>query len=381
VGRTWRLAGAFDSGHIRGWSPDWQRELNFHQLELTGHAAQLEEDYRLLREEFGLACFRDGAWLARTCPAPGMFNFSYLDRMASVSQGQIVLSLCHYEWLPWLTKADIWSGAVAHLMADLAHRVAQRYRGCFAGYIPVVESGYWTAMIAHWSRWWPSTPQEPAAGWWPLYALIGRMQIAMACAIREVDPDTPIAMSEPWNWDAELPLADQARPFNTLLGQPDPIAVRETGRAVWGGHLSFLDAVGLNFYLDGGSEQGWPLARLLLEARRQFPAQRLLVGETSNCRCDERHSVASWLRHIDEQVECANAGGARIDMVTWAPVITVGDFDWGHPAPGAWVTWDPHDLRRRRSWDPEVAAVIRSYTGGMIDNEQRQAGPAGRAAR
>jgi hypothetical protein len=87
------------------------------------------------------------------------------------------------------------------------------------------------------------------------------------------------------------------------------------------------------------------------------------------------------LRHIDEQVESANASGARIDMVTWAPVITVGDFDWGYPAPGAWVTWDPRDPRRRRSWDPRVAAAIRSYTGEMIDRQQRQAAPAGRDAR
>ena len=36
-----------------------------------GHAAQLEADYRLFREEFGLTSFRDGAWLARACPAPG----------------------------------------------------------------------------------------------------------------------------------------------------------------------------------------------------------------------------------------------------------------------------------------------------------------------
>jgi hypothetical protein len=370
VGATWRLAGAFECGHIRGWSPDWQRELNFHQLELTGHAAQLEDDYRLLREEFGLSLFRDGAWLARTCPAPGRFDCRYLDRLAALSEGQIVLSLCHYEWLPWVTRADIWSGRVIGLMADLAYRVAGRYRGCFAGYIPVIESGYWTAMIAKWGRWWPSLPQERTPSWWPLFALIGRMQIAMARAIREVDPGTPLVMSEPWNWDPRLSLTDQARPFNTVLGQPDPVAVRETGWDVWGGDPSLLNVAGLNFYLDRGVEHGWPLARLLLEARRQLPGQRLVVGETSNCRCSKLHSVASWLRYVDEQVERANAAGARIEIVTWAPVIALGDFDWGEPAPGAWVTWDPNDPGRRRSWDPQVAAVIRGYTSRMIESDR-----------
>src|SRR5947208_15982626 len=98
--RTWKLAGAFDAGHIRGWTPGWEQPLDFHQLELTGHAEQFEADYRLLREEFGLRRFRDGAWLARSFPAPDRFDWRYLDRLAAVSEGQITLSLCHYEWPP-----------------------------------------------------------------------------------------------------------------------------------------------------------------------------------------------------------------------------------------------------------------------------------------
>src|SRR3954469_25414571 len=125
--RTWTLAGAFDAGHIRGWSPDWQQELDFHQLELTGHAEQLEADYRLFREEFGLSLFRDGAWLARTYPRPGEYDWSYLDRLAAVSRGEVFLSLCHYEWLPWISEDDVWSGRVVDLMAGYAGKVAERY--------------------------------------------------------------------------------------------------------------------------------------------------------------------------------------------------------------------------------------------------------------
>jgi hypothetical protein len=99
-GRSWSLAGAFDAGEIRGWAPGFEQEVHFHQLELTGHAAQLEDDYRLLRQEFGLRRFRDGAWLARSYPAPGRFDWTYLDRLAAVSRGQVTLSLCHYEWPP-----------------------------------------------------------------------------------------------------------------------------------------------------------------------------------------------------------------------------------------------------------------------------------------
>ena len=44
-----------------------------------------------------------------------------------------------------------------------------------------------------------------------------------------------------------------------------------------------------------------------------------------------------------------------------APILTLGDFDWGKPAPGAWVTWDPDDPSRQRRWDPETARVVRAY--------------------
>lgn len=362
--RRWKLAGAFDAGHIRGGTPRWEQELDFHQLEQTGHAAQLEGDYRILREEFGLSLFRDGAWLARSCPGAGRYDWDYLDRLAAVSEGQVYLSLCHYEWPPWIEEADIWSRRVVDLMAEFAGRVAERYRGRFAGYIPVVESGYWTAMMTDWARWWPARKGRRASTWWRMYEVVGRMLIAMARAVRENDPDAPVALSEPWAWHPRMPLKDQGRPFDTLLGRPDPVAVRETGRDDWGGDPSLLQVVGLNFYNNWGEERGWPLSRLLLEARRRYPDRRIVIGETGNCHFADCQSVLDWLRLLDEQVNAANARGADVEAVTWAPVLTLCDFDWGCPAPGAWVTWQADDPQRRRHWDPELAKAIQLYSAG-----------------
>ncbi len=361
--RTWKLAGAFDAGHIRGGTPGWEQELNFHQLEITGHAEQLEADYHLFREEFGLKLFRDGAWLARSLPKPAEFDWSYLDRLARVSDGQVYLSLCHYEWPPWLEEPDIWNGRVIDAMGEFAGRVASRYRGRFAGYIPVVESGYWTAMMTDWGRWWPAAKGGQARRWWELYSVVGQMMIRTARAAREADPDAVIALSEPWAWHPHVSLEDQGRPFNTLIGRADPVAARETGADEWGGDPSLLQVVGLNFYNNWGADHGWPLARLLLEARRQFPEQRIVVGETGNCHFSDCHTVAGWLELIDEQVEAANAEGARVEAVTWAPILTLGDFDWGRPAPGAMVTWEANDPQRKRHWEVEVAKVTRSYAG------------------
>jgi hypothetical protein len=359
--RSWTLSGAFDAGHIRGCTPDRTQELDFHQLELTGHAEQLEFDYRLFREEFGLSSFRDGAWLARSYIGPKQFKWDYLDRLAKVSRSEVYLSLCHYEWPPWINEDDIWSGRIIELMSDFAGHVAERYKRTFAGYIPVVESGYWTAMMTDWGRWWPAKPQNPARRWWDLYAVVGKMLTGMAHAIRNADSEAVISLSEPWAWHPHVKLEDQGRPFNALLGRPDPVAARETGSDDWGGDQSLLQVIGLNFYNNWGVEHGWPLSRLLLEARRQYPEQRIIMGETGNCHFSDCHSVQGWLELIDEQVELANAKGAAIEMVTWAPILTLGDFDWGQPAPGAWVTWDLNDPRRKRQWSKDVAAVVRRY--------------------
>ena len=360
---SWTLAGAFDAGEIRGWTPGFEREIKFHQLELTGHAAQLESDYRLLRDEFGLRAFRDGAWLARSFPSPGQYDWTYLDRLATISEGQVTLSLCHYEWPPWLDEIDLWGGAIVEQMAAFAGAVAERYRGRFAGYIPVVESGYWTAMMTEWGRWWPAGHGRERSPWWKLYSVVGRMLVEMARAVKRSDPAATVALSEPWAWHPHVSLEDQGRPFFTLLGRHDPVAEREIGDATFGGTPELLDVIGLNFYNNWGEAEGWPLHRLLLEARRQFPKQRLWLGETGNCHFADRHSVEGWLTLVDEQVQLANAQGARVETVVWAPVLTLGDFDWGQPAPGAWVSWDPDDPARRRHWDPTVARAIRAYTG------------------
>lgn len=356
-----RLAGAFDAGHIRGGTPGWERELDFHQLELTGHADQIEDDYALFRDEFGLHEFRDGAWLRKTCPREGEYDWSHLDRLAAVSNGEVYLSLCHYEWLPWLAADDIYSGKVIDAMAAFGFEVASRYRGRFKGYLPVVENGYWTAMMTDWGRWWPASRDQGKTRWWDLYKVTGPMMVAIARAVKQADPSAVIALSEPWAWHPDVPLEDQGRPFTTMLGSPDPIADREVGNLQWGGDASLLDVVGLNFYNNWGEEQGWPLSRLLLEARKRFPDKRLVMGETGNCHFSQRYSVGQWLELISSQVQEANRQGANVEAVTWAPILTLGDFDWGLPAPGAWVTWEPDDPTRKRHWIPDVANIVRQY--------------------
>jgi hypothetical protein len=64
---------------------------------------------------------------------------------------------------------------------------------------------------------------------------------------------------------------------------------------------------GLDFYNNWGEAQGWPLSRLLLEARRRFPGKRLAIGETGNCHFSDCHTVGGWLELVAGQIEQANA--------------------------------------------------------------------------
>jgi hypothetical protein len=197
-----------------------------------------------------------------------------------------------------------------------------------------------------------------------MYSVVGRMLTAIARAVRAADPEARVALNEPWAWHPHVSLPDQSRPFRTLMGRPDLAAVEATGSDDWGGDPSLLDIVGLNFYNNWGVDQGWPLSRLILEARRHFPDKELIMGETGNCHFSDCHTVEGWLELLDEQVEEANRQGANLTGITWAPVLTLGDFDWGKPAPGAWVTWEADDPARRRHWDPALPSVIHRYTRG-----------------
>src|SRR5438132_3489362 len=133
----------------------------------------------------------------------------------------------------------------------------------------------------------------------------GRMLMAVARAIKEGDPDANVALSEPWAWHPRISLFDQSRPFATLLGRRDPVPSRETGSDQWGGDDSLLQIIGLNFYNNWGVDRGWPLHRLLLEARSYFPDKRIVIGETGNCHFSECYSIQSWLELLDREINLA----------------------------------------------------------------------------
>ena len=142
----------------------------------------------------------------KSFPAPGRYDWSWLDRLARVSDGQVTLSISHYEWPAWASEEDLWNGRVIEETARFAGAIAERYRGRFAGYIPVVESGYWTAMLSDLGRWWPASKSGRKLRWWEMYAVVGRLLVAVARAIRESAPVVVFVFFVPWAWHPHVSL-------------------------------------------------------------------------------------------------------------------------------------------------------------------------------
>lgn len=181
------------------------------------------------------------------------------------------------------------------------------------------------------------------------------MHIQMARAIRESDPEALLGMSEPWNWYGETSFDDLARPFNTILGREDDIAIQQLGASIKGGSDDLVDIIGLNFYGSHGKDEDWPLHKIILEAQRRFPHKRIVIGETSFGFETHLYTAETWAEHVDTEVEIANSLGARVDVIFWAPFIDLFG-DHLKPMPGGLVWLLPDDPSYTRYFDPHVAA-------------------------
>ncbi len=343
----------FESGQYRGFGHEGQ-PINYHQIEASDHALLLEEDYRIAREQFGITKFRDGAWLEQTFRGPGTYDWTYLDKLADVSQGQSALAICHYEWPAWVTEEEVRSGDVIDLMSELARAIAERYTDRFSAYYPIVEATYWTTNMTRDGLWWPAYGPSSDVTWWKMYQIVGTMFNSMARAIKDVHPTARIGMSEPWNWFHPKSFEEFSHPFDITLGRYDAEADIELGMQIEGGHSDLLDIIGMNVYGNPGAKEGWPLHKIFLEARKRYPEKEIIISETSHGYETHLYTAETWATYIDTELAIANASGANIHDVYWAPFVDYISYGF-EPLPGGLVRLERDGSRLKRHWDPELA--------------------------
>src|SRR5688500_6988729 len=97
------------------------------EVKLICHDEFLESDYQLM-VDIGCIGIRDAARWYITHPAPGTFDWTWLDRVVEAAQNfrlLLYLDLWHYGYPDWL---DLMSPDAPQHFAEFARQIARRYR-------------------------------------------------------------------------------------------------------------------------------------------------------------------------------------------------------------------------------------------------------------
>ena len=277
------------------------------EVKLIRHDEFLEEDYQLLVEA-GCVGVRDGAWWYVSHPAPGIFNWTWLDRVVAAAEKynlKLYLDLWHYGYPDWL---DILSPDAARHFADFARQIAQRYPS-LEYYCACNEPSLLVELGGRQGQWAPFLREEDPSAF---RRQVSRMIIEASKAILEVKPDAVLVIPEPWHATDNNPEDNQAAVLDTVLGLRDPEL---------GGCSDLVTIIGLNHYRDSTLP---PFHRLLMNAQKRWPTKQLWVTETSGPPTGWQQ--AEWFWWMLAETRLAAMTGVNVPVFTWAPAISM--YDW-----------------------------------------------------
>ncbi|HEX5837900.1 MAG TPA: beta-galactosidase [Anaerolineales bacterium] len=277
------------------------------EVELIRHDEFLEADYRLLVEA-GCVGVRDAARWYLTHPAPGLYDWTWLDRVVAAADKhglKLYLDLWHYGYPDWLDILSV--DAPAHF-AEFAREIALRYPA-LEYYCVCNEPSLLVEMGGRQGEWGPYLSEEDPS---VFRRQVSRMIIEASRAILEIKPAAVMVLPEPWHATDKNPEDHQAAVIDTVLGLRDPEL---------GGCSEYVTIIGLNHYRDSTLP---PFHRLLLHAQKRWPAKQLWVTETSGPPTGWQQ--AEWFWWMLAETRLAIKEGVDIPVFTWAPAISM--FDW-----------------------------------------------------
>ena len=278
------------------------------EIVLSQHDRLLEDDYRILKAA-GTVGVRDAARWYVTHPAPGVYDWTWLDRVVETAERhelKLYVDLWHYGYPDWL---DLMSPDAPAHFADFARQIALRYP----------DLHYWCicnepSLMVDWAgpvgKWRPFLKDPDPT---PLRQQICRMIIEATRAVLELRPDDLMVIPEPWFAPDAKPEDEQAAVLDTVLGLRDPHL---------GGESALVSVVGLNHYRDSTLP---PFHRLILRAKERWPDKPLWITETSGPPTGWQQS--EWFWWMLAETRLANAEGAGVEVFTWAPVHSMYDWD------------------------------------------------------
>ena len=277
------------------------------EVRLIRHDEFLETDYQLLVEA-GCVGVRDAAWWYVSHPAPGTFDWTWLDRVVAAAEKyklKLYLDLWHYGYPDWL---DILSPDAPMHLADFARNIARRCPS-LEYYCVCNEPSLLVEMAGRQGEWSPFLREEnPSA----FRRQVSRMIIEASKAILEVKPDAVLIIPEPWHATDNNPEDNQAAVLDTVLGLRD---------AELGGSSNLVTIIGLNHYRDSTLP---PFHRLLINAKKRWPTKQLWFTETSGPPTGWKQ--AEWFWWMLAETRLAAMSGVNVPVFTWAPAISM--YDW-----------------------------------------------------
>ncbi len=301
-----------------------QRALYRHdEVKLIRHDVFLEEDYRLMA---GIGCvgIRDAARWYVTNPLPGIYDWSWLDRVVSTAEKfslKLYLDLWHYGYPDWM---DLMSPDAPGQFAAFARQIALRYPS-IQHYCICNEPSLLIEMGGRQGRWRPFMRRKDTS---ILRRQVCRCIIQASKAALEVKPDALLILPEPWHATDKTPEDEQAAVLDTVMGLREPEL---------GGASELVTIIGLNHYRDSTLP---PFHRLILNARQRWPHKDLWITETSGPA--KGWQQTEWFWWMIAEVRLAQMAGVDIPVFTWAPAISM--YDWVHEerqlANGIWVIDD-----------------------------------------
>lgn len=313
------------------------------EVALIRHDQFLETDYQLM-VDIGCVGIRDAARWYVTHTAPGVFDWTWLDRVVAAAEKaklKLYIDLWHYGYPEWL---DIMSPEAPAHFAAFAEAIAKRY-----------------PSIMHWCICNEPTLLVERGGqkgeWQPFLELadpaefrhqICRCIIAASRVVRQLRPEALLILPDPWHATDGFSEDHQAAVIDTVLGRRDPEV---------GGSSDLIDIIGLNHYRDSTLP---PLHKLFLNAKARWPDKPLWFTETSGPPVGWQQT--EWFWWMLAETRLANQEGAGIDVFTWAPAISM--YDWVdetlHLANGIWIL-ETDGQRVPNGKMPEAIALARQY--------------------
>ncbi|MGE5643455.1 MAG: beta-galactosidase [Byssovorax cruenta] len=313
------------------------------EVNLIRHDEFLEGDYRLMVEA-GCVGIRDAARWYLSHPAPGIFDWSWMDRVVEAADKhnlKLYLDLWHYGYPDWL---DVLSAEAPVHFAEFARSIACRYP-TLQYYCVCNEPSLLVELAGRQGDWSPFLREEDPS---TFRRQISKMIIAASKAILEVKPDAVLIIPEPWHATDTNPEDNQAAVLDTVMGLRDPDL---------GGCSDLVTIVGLNHYRDSTLP---PFHRLLLNAQKRWPNKSLWVTETSGPPTGWQQ--AEWFWWMLAETRLALLGGANIEVFTWAPAISM--YDWVDETlqlhNGIWIL-DENGQRLPNGKMPQALELARQY--------------------